>query len=154
MSTTDVKKQDTSSCKDEMNGEIPDICSGDNDSGVCTKSDGLMNGVHDDDDGDMDDSLDLSVANELEMTQEQEDKSAEYEDITEPSKDKRKRAQKRSAKARRKKKKTMEFQTKFPLCEVGETVPVYVYCTFSKATVMWQVYIFYYPSVVIFYYFH
>lgn len=126
----------TAECKD---GDIPEVCSGDNDSGVCTKSEALMNGHDDEEDVEMDDSLDMSeiTANESQIGENNDD--ADYEDVPDQTKEKRKRMQKRSAKGKRKKKKTMEFQTKFPTYEVGDSVAVVVYCTMSLATVMWQV---------------
>ncbi|XP_063446086.1 (E3-independent) E2 ubiquitin-conjugating enzyme UBE2O-like [Mytilus trossulus] len=125
----------TAQCKD---GDIPDVCSGDNDSGVCTKSEALMNGHDDEEDVEMDDSLDTSevTANESQIGENNDD--ADYEDVPDQTKEKRKRMQKRSAKGKRKKKKTIEFQTKFPTYEVGDSVAVVVYCTMSLATVMWQ----------------
>ncbi|XP_052069646.1 (E3-independent) E2 ubiquitin-conjugating enzyme UBE2O-like [Mytilus californianus] len=123
----------TAQCKD---GDIPDVCSGDNDSGVCTKSEVLMNGHDDEEDVEMNDSLDTSEITESQIDENNDD--ADYEDIPDQTKEKRKRMQKRSAKGKRKKKKTMEFQTKFPTFEVGDSVAVVVYCTMSLATVMWQ----------------
>lgn len=106
-----------------------------NDIRVCTLTDAMMNGVKNCEEG-MDDSLDISAMDEI---VEEDDYNVEYEDIPEQPKEKSKRLQKRSTKGKRKKKKVIEFQTKFPECRAGETVPVAVYCTFSMATVMWQV---------------
>lgn len=113
----------------------------DNDSGVCTHNDSLVNGIDGDCDGDdeEDDTFDASEAGAVGIMVQEDKDDHEYEDLPEQVKDKRKKGQKRSAKGRKKKKKMMEFQTKYPLCQLGETVPVVVYCTLSVASVMWQV---------------
>lgn len=127
-------------CRGTVKGEVTECCKGNekvdqtNDLNNTSVLSTMINGI--DDDEEENDGMSTSIDSN-EVSKVGEDDDGEYEDIPE-QKDKRKRQQKNSAKGRRKKKKMMEFQTKFPKCEVGEKVPVVVYCTVSKATVMWQ----------------
>ena len=133
---TETLQEITERCSESLDGiTCSSLHSKDNDIRVCTLTDVMMNGVKNCEEG-MDDSLDISAVDEI---VEEDDNDVEYEDIPDQAKEKCKRLQKRSAKGKRKKKKVMEFQTKFPECRAGETVPVAVFCTLSMATVMWQV---------------